>query len=90
MESRYLLILTENLSVLSIILDEFYSKNIHPEVVFGSKFRDDISYTQVRGDHDTMCGHFCTQTIDCMLLMGRFTDYLILSYLFRFFTTSTE
>ena len=47
MESRYLLVLTENLSVLSIILDEFASHNRQPEVVFGSKFRDDVSYTQV-------------------------------------------
>jgi len=47
MESRYLLILTENLSVLSIIMDEFSTHNPQPEVVFGSKFRDDVTYTQV-------------------------------------------
>ncbi|XP_067937583.1 E3 ubiquitin-protein ligase rnf213-alpha-like [Watersipora subatra] len=47
MESRYLLILTESLSVLSIILDEFASQDKQPEVVFGSRFRDDISYTQI-------------------------------------------
>ena len=46
-ESRYLLILTENLSVLSIILDKFKSHDRQPEVVFGSKFREDVSYTQV-------------------------------------------
>ncbi|KAF6041606.1 Rnf213 [Bugula neritina] len=46
-ESRYLLILTENLSVLSIIMDEFSIHNQQPEVVFGSKFRDDVTYTQV-------------------------------------------
>ncbi|XP_067935230.1 E3 ubiquitin-protein ligase rnf213-alpha-like [Watersipora subatra] len=47
LESRYLLILTENLSVLSIILNEFDANHKHPEVVFGSRFRDDVSYTQV-------------------------------------------
>ncbi|KAF6032077.1 hypothetical protein EB796_009577 [Bugula neritina] len=47
LESRYLLILTENLSVLSIIMDEFSTHNQQPEVVFGSKFRDDLSYTQI-------------------------------------------
>lgn len=47
MESRYLLILTENLSVLSIILNEFSSHDRQPEVVFGSKFREDVSFTQV-------------------------------------------
>lgn len=47
MESRYLLILTENLSVLSIILNEFAKHEQQPEVVFGSKFREDLSYTQV-------------------------------------------
>jgi len=47
MESRYLLILTENLSVLSIIMDEFSTHSPQPEVVFGSKFRDDVTYTQV-------------------------------------------
>ena len=45
MESRYLLILTENLSVLNIILNEF---DANAEVVFGSRFKDDVSYTQVR------------------------------------------
>ncbi|XP_067936897.1 E3 ubiquitin-protein ligase rnf213-alpha-like [Watersipora subatra] len=48
MESRYLLILTENLGVLSIILDQFASQDQkQPEVVFGSRFRDDVSYTQI-------------------------------------------
>lgn len=77
MESRYLLILTENLSVLSIILAEFHSKDMHPEVVFGSKFRDDVSYTQVRGDNDTLHGHFCIQTIVNILIMVCFTNYLM-------------
>ena len=43
-ESRYLLILTESLSV---VLDEFDSHKQQSEVVFGSKFKDDVSYTQV-------------------------------------------
>lgn len=51
-ESRYLLILTENLSVLSVVLDEFSTHDRKPEIVFGSKFKDDVSFTQV-----------CTQTI---------------------------
>ncbi|XP_067940321.1 E3 ubiquitin-protein ligase RNF213-like [Watersipora subatra] len=46
-DSRYLLILTENLSVLNVILDEFSGQDVQPEVVFGSRFSDDISYTQV-------------------------------------------
>ncbi|XP_067940326.1 E3 ubiquitin-protein ligase RNF213-like [Watersipora subatra] len=46
-DSRYLLILTENLSVLNVILDEFSAQNLEPEVVFGSRFSDDVSYTQV-------------------------------------------
>jgi len=46
-ESRYLLILTENLSVLSLILDQFEEADLSPEVVFGSRFSDDVSYTQV-------------------------------------------
>ena len=46
-ESRYLLILTENLSVLSIILNKFKTHERQPEVVFGSKFPEDVSYTQV-------------------------------------------
>lgn len=43
-----MLILVESLSVLSIILDEFGRKQTHkPMVVFGSRFKDDVSYTQV-------------------------------------------
>ena len=48
MESRYLLILTDNLSILNIVLDDFHDQNLNPEVVFGSRFKDDLSYTQVR------------------------------------------
>lgn len=56
-ESRYLLILTENLSVLSIILDKFKSHDRQPEVVFGSKFPEDVSYTQVTisASYHTFC-----------------------------------
>ena len=42
-----MLILTENLSVLNIVLDQFAMQNSNPEVVFGSRFPDDRSYTQV-------------------------------------------
>ena len=34
--------------MLSIIHDEFSKNGVSPEVVFGSRFRDDISFTQVR------------------------------------------
>ena len=48
MESRYLLILVESLSVLSLILDEFTkAQEQQPEIIFGSRFSDDVSYTQV-------------------------------------------
>ena len=47
MESRYLLILTDSLSILNIVLEEFHQNQLHPEVVFGSRFKDDLSYTQV-------------------------------------------
>lgn len=47
MESRYMLILTDNLSILNIVLDDFHEQEIYPEVVFGSRFKDDLSYTQV-------------------------------------------
>jgi len=29
------------------ILDQFAENDLHPEVVFGSRFSDDVSYTQV-------------------------------------------
>ena len=48
MESRYLLILTDSLSILNIVLEEFHQNQLHPEVVFGSRFKDDLSYTQVK------------------------------------------
>ena len=48
MESRYLLILTDNLSILNMVLDDFHEQDLYPEVVFGSRFKDDLSYTQVR------------------------------------------
>ena len=48
MESRYLLILVESLSVLSLILDEFTkAQEQQPEIIFGSRFSDDVTYTQV-------------------------------------------
>lgn len=47
MESRYLLILTDSLSILNIILEQFQRESLDPEVVFGSRFKDDLSYTQV-------------------------------------------
>lgn len=57
MDTRYLLILTENLSVLSVILDAFANKKTQPpEVVFGSRFSDDVSYTQVTT-------HLCSQCL---------------------------
>lgn len=42
------MILTENLSVLTVILNEFAEQKLQPEVVFGSKFREDVTYTQVK------------------------------------------
>jgi len=30
-----------------MILDQFAENDLHPEVVFGSRFSDDVSYTQV-------------------------------------------
>ena len=41
------MLLTENLSVLSIVLEMLHERGIDPVVVFGSKFADDLSYTQV-------------------------------------------
>ena len=91
MESRYLLILTENLSVLSIILDEFAEHNREPEVVFGSKFKDDVSYTQV--SNCNLCACFmkfgCSTTKIYALetlferKQGRLTSYHILMFLER-------
>ena len=48
MESRYLLVLTENLSVLGLILKQFEGCEQKPEIIFGSRFTDDLHYSKVR------------------------------------------
>ncbi|XP_052217509.1 E3 ubiquitin-protein ligase rnf213-alpha-like [Dreissena polymorpha] len=48
MESRYLLLLTENYSSLSMIQHNFFNDKDHrPLIIFGSHFRCDREYTQV-------------------------------------------
>ena len=79
-DSRYLLILVESLSVLSIILDEFGKKQTHkPMVVFGSRFKDDVSYTQVF-IHQTYMRFINTVSEQCALslrILQRPKDYIV-------------
>ncbi|XP_074524614.1 E3 ubiquitin-protein ligase rnf213-alpha-like [Halichoeres trimaculatus] len=46
-ESRYLLILTKNYSGLRILEQIFFTRQIHPEIIFGSSFPKDQEYTQI-------------------------------------------
>ncbi|XP_071342169.1 E3 ubiquitin-protein ligase rnf213-alpha-like isoform X2 [Trachinotus anak] len=45
-ENRYLLILTKNYAALQI-LQQVFSHQIHPEIIFGSSFPKDQEYTQI-------------------------------------------
>ncbi|XP_008404832.1 E3 ubiquitin-protein ligase rnf213-alpha-like isoform X1 [Poecilia reticulata] len=46
-ENRYLLILTKNYAALQILQQIFLSRQVHPEIIFGSSFPKDQEYMQI-------------------------------------------
>ena len=87
MESRYLLILVESLSVLSLILDEFTkAQEQQPEIIFGSRFSDDVSYTQVYiyiYIHASIQISLCAETLNSIIWGVRFGGWHANSTWFR-------